>query len=517
MIHRSRFADVSIPDQSVAEMAFAGLRGREDKPALIDGLTGAVMTGAMLIDQSRRCAGGLAALGFGPGRVVALMAPNCPEFAVVFYGTALAGATLTTVNPTYTAPELRHQLNDSGAELVIIPPALLPLAREAVEGTRVQNIVLLGPGEGDGALGWSALLDAPPMDQHPLDPAKALVVLPYSSGTTGLPKGVMLTHRNLVANVQQLTSLLDSGPGDVTLAVLPFFHIYGMEVLLNLHLAVGATLVTLPRFDLPTVLRLISEHRMRSLFLVPPVVLAFAKHPLVAEHDLSSLRLIISGAAPLGAELTAACADRLGCVVAQGYGMTESSPVTHFSKADISRAGSAGQLVPNTEARIVDPDTGRDAAPGEAGELWVRGPQVMAGYLNNPEATARTLDADGWLHTGDLATVDDDGFLHIVDRVKELIKVKGFQVAPAELEALLVGHPEIADCAVIGRPDDEAGEVPVAFVVRRAGSALTENEVQAHVAGQVAHYKALRAVTFTEAIPKSASGKILRRLLRAQS
>jgi 4-coumarate--CoA ligase len=516
MIHRSLRADVVVPDISIAEYVFAGLKGREDQPALIDGLTGRVMTGAELIAASRRFAGGLAARGIGPGQVIALMAPNCPEFAVAFHGTALAGATITTVNPTYTANELRHQLTDSGAQLLVIPPALLPLAAEAVPGTAVTEVVTL-PGEGGDATPWDSFLSAAPAHQVPLDPGKAIVVLPYSSGTTGLPKGVMLTHRNLVANSVQIGSCLDIRPGDVTLAVLPFFHIYGMECLMNVVLANGAVSVTLPRFDLPAVLKLVETHRMRHLYIVPPVVLALAKHPLVDQHDLSSLDLIISGAAPLGPDLTRACAGRLGCEVAQGYGMTELSPVTHFSRLKGTPPGSSGELVPNTEARIVDPETGRDAAPGGEGELWIRGPQVMAGYLNNPEATARTLDADGWLHTGDLARVDADGNLWIVDRVKELIKVKGFQVAPAELEGLLLGHPAIADCAVIGRPDDEAGEVPVAFVVRRGEAALTEAEVQAHIAGQVAHYKALRAVQFVEAIPKSPSGKILRRVLRAQA
>ncbi len=514
MLIRSTRADVVIPGVSISELVFSGLRGREAAAALIDGVTGRVMTGAELIEASYRLAGGLATRGIGPGKVIALMAPNCPEFAIVFYGTSHAGATITTVNPAYTAHELHFQLVDSGAVLLIVPPALLPIATEAVAGTSVTEIVAL-PGDNGVATPWDALIADPMVAPVPLDPATAIIVLPYSSGTTGLPKGVMLTHRNLVANVVQIQGSRDIRAGDVTVAVLPFFHIYGMEVLMNVVLASGCTAVTLPRFDLPAVLKLIETHRMRHLYIVPPVVLALAKHPLVDQYDLSSLDLIVSGAAPLGPDLTRACAHRLGCEVAQGYGMTELSPVSHMSRELGSPPGSSGELVPNTEARVVDPETGRDVAPGAEGEIWVRGPQVMLGYLNNPEATARTLDADGWLRTGDLGRVDADGNLYIVDRVKELIKVKGFQVAPAELEGLLLGHPAIADCAVIGRLDDEAGEVPVAFVVLRAGAALTEAEVQAHVAPQVATYKALRAVTFIDAIPKSASGKILRRMLRA--
>ena len=514
MIYHSRYDPVAIPDLSVAEVVFAGLCAHPDRPALIDGLTGEVTTGAALIDRAGRFAAALGARGLGPGRVVALMAPNCPDFAVVFYGTALAAATLTTANPASTWQELHHQLTDSGASLLIVAAASQEVAARAAVGTAVTEIVLL-PGMGTDATAWAAFLDRPAVGQHPLDPSSAIMVMPYSSGTTGLPKGVMLTHRNLVANMVQIDKILTPAPGTVTLAILPFFHIYGMEVLLNLQLWRGTTLVTLPRFDLAVALGLIATHRMRRLFVVPPVVLALARHPAVAAHDLSALELVISGAAPLGADLEAACAERLGCTVAQGYGMTELSPVSHFSGSGTARPGAAGLLLPNTEARIVDPETGTDAAAGTAGELCIRGPQVMHGYLGNPDATRQTIDADGWLHTGDLGMIDDAGYLFIQDRVKELIKVKGFQVAPAELEALLLTHPDIADCAVIGRPDDDAGEVPVAFVVQRPGTSLTAEQVMAHVAGQVARYKQLRAVTFVEAIPKSASGKILRRILRA--
>ena len=283
---------------------------------------------------------------------------------------------------------------------------------------------------------------------------------------------------------------------------------------MNAMLSLGVTVVTAPRFDLVQMLELTQRHRITRLFLVPPIVLALAKHPIIDRYDLSSVRQIFSGAAPLGGDVAEAAAKRLGCSMAQGYGMTELSPVTHAIAEGEYRAGSVGTLVAGTEARLVDPDTGRDAEPGERGEIWVRGPQVMKGYLNNPEATAATVDTDGWLHTGDVGVIDADGHTFIVDRLKELIKYKGFQVPPAELEALLLTSPEILDAAVIGVPDEAAGEVPKAFVVRAPGSSIDAAGVQAFVAGHVAHYKQVRAVEFVESIPKSASGKILRRELR---
>jgi len=287
-----------------------------------------------------------------------------------------------------------------------------------------------------------------------------------------------------------------------------------MQVLMNGLLANGVTVVTLPRFDLEQALGLIQEHRITRLFAVPPVVLALAKHPLVDNYDLSSLTQVFSGAAPLGAELAQEASARIGCEVVQGYGMTELSPVSHTTPPGMFKPGTSGVTVSTTESRIVDPDTGEDQPVGGRGELWVRGPLVMRGYLNNPEATAATIDADGWLHTGDVAVIDEDGHMTIVDRVKELIKYKGFQVPPAELEALLVTHPEVADVAVIGIPDDEAGELPKAFIVRAAGSEVAAADLQAFVAEHVATYKQIRLVEFVDEIPKSASGKILRRVLR---
>jgi 4-coumarate--CoA ligase len=325
---------------------------------------------------------------------------------------------------------------------------------------------------------------------------------------------VVLTHRNLVANIAQTLGPLDVEPDEKLIAVLPFFHIYGMQVLMNVGLVAGATIVTMPRFDLEQFLQLHQDHGITRSFVAPPIAVALAKHPIVDQYDLSALRQVFSGAAPLSAELALETGARLECEVVQGYGMTELSPVSHLTPPGRYKPGSVGVTAPNTELRIVDPVTGESLGHDADGEVWVRGPQVMVGYLNNPEATAATIDDDGWLHTGDIGHVDEDGHLFIVDRLKELIKYKGFQVAPAELEAVLLTHPAIADAAVIGRPDDEAGEIPVAFVVLKDGQRATEDEICAFVAEQVATYKQLGAVTFIDAVPKSASGKILRRMLR---
>ena len=353
-----------------------------------------------------------------------------------------------------------------------------------------------------------------PIAQVEVDPSSHVVVLPYSSGTTGLPKGVMLTHRNLVANLVQVEDALSIEDGEIVLAVLPFFHIYGMQVLLNEFLSRGATIVTVPRFDLEQCLSIIQERKITRLFAVPPIVLALAKHPLVDKYDLSSLKQVFSGAAPLSAELAQEAAKRIDCDVVQGFGMTELSPVSHVTWPGQFKPGTVGVTIPNTKCRIVDPETGEDQGVGGVGELWVQGPQVMAGYLNNAEATALTIDAEGWLKTGDVATIDADGHVTIVDRLKELIKYKGFQVPPAELEALLLTHPKIADVAVIGVPDTEAGEIPRAFIVLRADQTLTAADVTAFMHDKVATYKVVHDVVFVDAIPKSASGKILRRLLR---
>jgi acyl-CoA synthetase (AMP-forming)/AMP-acid ligase II len=342
-------------------------------------------------------------------------------------------------------------------------------------------------------------------------------VLPYSSGTSGRPKGVILTHRNLVANLEQMRPHWRPEPGTRLVVVLPLFHIYGMTCMMNQGIHRRLTVVLLPRFDVVEFLATVARYRPQRLQLVPPILLALAKHPAVDSYDLSSVELVLSGAAPLGAELARAVEARLGCRVIQGYGLTETSPTTHFAPDGVEvDVATVGPLMPNMEAMVVDPATGSELPPDEVGELWLRGPNVMSGYLHAPEATAATLDGDGWLHTGDLARVDAHGMFTIADRLKELIKYKGYQVPPAELEALLVSHERIADAAVIGVLDADGEEVPKAFVVPRPGADLDADEVTAFVAERVAPYKKVRVVEFVDAIPKSASGKILRRELRAR-
>lgn len=514
MLYTSPLPTVDIPVAPVTEFVLRGVGDHPDRPALIDGTSGRTYSFTDLSDAIHRLAGGLVARGFAPGDTLALMAPNLPEYVIIFHAVAVAGGVITTVNPTYGADEVAFQLRDAGATELVTVGMFAEVAKEAIAGTEISEVITI-----DGVAGTTALdsIFGDPIQQSPVNPVDDVVVLPYSSGTTGLPKGVMLTHHNLVANICQCDHAIVYQPdGEVALAFLPFFHIYGMQVLMNGLLANGVTVVTLPRFDLDQALSLVQAHRITRFFAVPPVVLALAKHPAVDSYDLSSLVQVLSGAAPLGAEIAMEAEKRIGCEVVQGYGMTELSPVSHTTPPGMFKAGSSGVTVSNTESRIVDPDTGEDQTFGERGELWVRGPQVMKGYLNNPKATAATLDRDGWLHTGDVAIIDEDHHMTIVDRVKELIKYNGFQVPPAELEALLITHPEVNDVAVIGIPDESAGELPKAFVVRSPGSEVTAEDLQAFVAEHVASYKHIRLVEFIDEIPKSASGKILRRLLRDQ-
>ena len=513
MIYQSPFPAVDIPVTPLHDFVFEHADRWPDKPALIDGPTDRTITYGQLRRAVTRVAAGLAARGFGQGDVFAIYSPNLPEYAVAFHGVSTAGGVVTTMNPLYTANEVQRQLKDSGAKFLLTIPQFIEKAQQAVAGTAVTEVFVFG--ETDGATPFAALMadgEPPAVD---LDPENDLVALPYSSGTTGLPKGVMLTHHNLVSNLVQAQAVENVSDKEVLIGILPFYHIYGMVVIMNSAIRNGATIVTMPRFDLEQFLALLQKHGVTMGYLVPPIVLALAKHPLVDNYDLSKLQNVMCGAAPLPETVATAAATRNDIVVRQGYGLTETSPVTHVHPHGRQpiKVASVGPAMPNTEYRIVDVATGADAASGGVGEIWVRGPQVMKGYLNNPEATRDMIDSDAWLHTGDIGRVDEEGYLYVVDRVKELIKYKGLQVAPAEVEAAVQSHPAVADAAVIPSPDEEAGEVPKAFVVLREGATATADEIMAHVAGQLAPHKKVRKVEFIDAIPKVPSGKILRREL----
>jgi len=520
MIFKSAWPDVAIPDVPLTDFVLRHTERLRDRPAIIDGPTGRTLTFGDVADRVKRAAAALHRLGFAKGDVFAIYSPNVPEYAVIFLAVASLGGVNTTVNPLYTVEELAKQLKDCRARFLITVPTFLDKAKEAAAQTGVEAVFVFG--EAEGARPFAELLAAPSTPPAVvIDVGRDVVALPYSSGTTGLPKGVMLTHRNLVANLSQCFGVTDfecAHEGDVVMAFLPFFHIYGMVVIMALNLANGATTVSMPRFDFTEFLDLSQKYRATILPLVPPVVLGMAKSPAVGQFDLSSVRLVFCGAAPLGEDVARELGAKLGCPVVQGYGMTEASPVTHLSPTRNApwKPGASGKIVCNTEVKLVSVDTGAELGVGQEGELLMRGPQIMKGYLGQPAATADAIDAEGWYHTGDVGYVDADGFFFIVDRTKELIKYKGLQVAPAELEAVLLTHPAVLDCAVFRKDDPEAGEVPKACVVLKpddASRTTSAEDIMAFVAGRVAPHKRIRHLEFVDQIPKSASGKILRRVL----
>ena len=510
MVITSPYPDVSVPEQSLTSFVLADADQRGDKPAIVDGLTGRTLSYRQLAADVRHAGCGLRLRGVRKGDVLAMCCPNSPDFAVAYYAALSVGAIVTTINPMATPAEVAGQLEHAGARWLVTTPELLEKSALAVAAAGIEQVFVFGVAE--GATPFAVLMDDHrPMDEVAVSPDD-FAILPYSSGTTGLPKGVVLTHRGLVANLRGTARVHRVGPDDVIVAVLPLFHIYGMQVTMNLGLAAGATIVTMPRFELEPFLRMLRDWRVTRAEVVPPIVLALAKDPAVERYDLSSLRVVTSAAAPLGEELARLCAERLDCRVKQAYGMTELGGGTHFAPDDgEERPESIGRPLPGVECRVVDCTTGADVGPGHVGELLVRAPGAMWGYLRNAAATVLTVDADGWLRTGDVVWADAEGWFFIVDRVKELIKYNGYQVAPAELEAVLLSHPAVADAAVVGSPDEEAGEVPKAFVVLRAPA--SEEELAGFVAERVAPYKKIRRLELVEQIPKSPSGKILRRFL----
>ncbi|MBF6051129.1 AMP-dependent synthetase [Streptomyces eurocidicus] len=519
-MYRSPFQEIDLPSRPLDEYILEGASERGDHPALVDAASGRTITYAELAELVGSVAAGLADAGLKPGEVLAVYAPNSLFYPVACLAAARAGAAVTLVNALATAKDLARQLQDAEARILFTVSALLPTVREA--GGTVREVFVLDEAADHRSIGDLARSGAgrPAADAPRRSADTAL--LPYSSGTSGAPKGVVLTHGNVTANIAQMSHALEVTPDHRVLAVLPFFHAYGFSTLIGVTLRSGATLVVLPRFDLAGFLDVLTGQRITHALVAPPIALALAKHPLVEGRDFSSIRQLLSAAAPLKPELAEMVHRRIGVPVVQAYGMTELSPGAHVPpRGQTPPPGSVGKPLPSTECRLVSPESGLDVAPGAEGELWIRGPQVMRGYLGRPTETAEVVDEDGWLHTGDLARVDEDGWFFISDRVKELIKYKGYQVLPGELEAVLLTHPGVADAAVVGVVDEDGMETPRAYVVAApgaggsgAGAALTAEAVMEYVAARVAPYKKVRSVAFLDALPRSNAGKILRRELR---
>ncbi|MBM4328610.1 MAG: long-chain fatty acid--CoA ligase [Deltaproteobacteria bacterium] len=470
-----------------------------------------------LEELSSALAASLVALGMRPGDRVALWLKNSIEYILSFYGILKAGGVVVPVSAHYGEREVSHQLEVTSAKGVITSEDRLAQApRPERTGVKFQVVVQKDGPPPAGMVSFCKLLEGSErLDRsRGIDPRSALAVLPFSSGTTGLPKGVMLTHANLVSNLQQVLQAHQARPEDIFLNQLPFFHIYGMTVLMGASIMACATQVIASRFrPMEEFLDLFERHRPTLFFTVPLILQEFTHHTRVPGMDWSFLRYINTGGAPLAPDLQERFTQLTGVPVIQGYGLTESSPTTHTNPLDRIKIGSIGTPVSLTEHRIVDPATLEDVLIGEIGELWIKGPQIMQGYFNDERSTAGTL-IDGWLRTGDLGREDEDGYVYIVDRLKELIKCKGFQVAPAELEHVLMGHPDIRDAAVIGEPHPEMGEAPVAYVVLKEEGTLSPEQIIEYAASGMAKYKKLNRVIFAEAIPRSPSGKILRRVLK---
>ncbi|KAG4378581.1 hypothetical protein GLYMA_17G064600v4 [Glycine max] len=525
IIFRSPLPDIPIPTHlPLYSYCFQNLSKFHDRPCLIDGDTGETLTYADVDLAARRIASGLHKIGIRQGDVIMLVLRNCPQFALAFLGATHRGAVVTTANPFYTPAELAKQATATKTRLVITQSAYVEKIKSFADSSSDVMVMCIDDDfsyENDGVLHFSTLsnadeTEAPAVKINPDE----LVALPFSSGTSGLPKGVMLSHKNLVTTIAQLVDGENphqyTHSEDVLLCVLPMFHIYALNSILLCGIRSGAAVLILQKFEITTLLELIEKYKVTVASFVPPIVLALVKSGETHRYDLSSIRAVVTGAAPLGGELQEAVKARLPhATFGQGYGMTEAGPLAismAFAKVPSKiKPGACGTVVRNAEMKIVDTETGDSLPRNKHGEICIRGTKVMKGYLNDPEATERTVDKEGWLHTGDIGFIDDDDELFIVDRLKELIKYKGFQVAPAELEALLIAHPNISDAAVVGMKDEAAGEIPVAFVVRSNGSEIAEDEIKKYISQQVVFYKRIGRVFFTDSIPKAPSGKILRK------
>ncbi|KAH9693716.1 4-coumarate--CoA ligase-like 5 [Citrus sinensis] len=521
-IFYSKRKPVSLPpNESLDVTTFISSRAHHGRTAFIDAATGRHLTFSELwraVDSVSTC---LSDMGIRKGHVILLLSPNSIFFPVVCLAVMSLGAIITTTNPLNTKQEIAKQIADSKPVLAFTISQLVP----KLAGSTLP-IVLLDDEKTTSTEGIKTVTTLPQMMRK--EPSGTLVrdrinqddvaTLLYSSGTTGASKGVVSSHRNLIAMVQTVLGRFKLEDGEQTfICTVPMFHIYGLAAFATGLLASGSTIVVLSKFDMHEMLSSISKYRATYLPLVPPILVALISgaDQIRSKYDLSSLQSVLSGGAPLSREVIEGFVQKYPKVrILQGYGLTESTGIgaSTDSLEESRKYGTAGMLSPSMEAKIVDPDSGKALLVNQTGELWLKGPSIMKGsYFSNPEATTSTLDSEGWLRTGDLCYIDDDGFIFIVDRLKELIKYKGYQVPPAELEALLLTHPKISDAAVVPFPDKEAGQYPMAYVVREAGSRLSENEVMDFVARQVAPYKRVRRVAFVASIPKNPSGKILRK------
>ncbi|XP_033733814.1 4-coumarate--CoA ligase 1-like [Pecten maximus] len=486
VIFTSPIPDIHIKEESLAEYLLPEFERFGNKTALVDDSAGKSYTYLGLRDAVIKLSSALHRLGYKKGDVLCMCSTNSTEYAILILACVTSGIILTTTNPVYTSGEIVRHFHHSGASGVVVTKSLLPNVQEALASdsslqSTIKNIIVVGDMEGYRS--FSSLLsdDGTCFPENlMIDPNEDVALLPYSSGTTGLPKGVMLTHMNIVSNLQQTRPQFAITNDDSVLCLLPMFHAYGMLFILMNTLQDGGKLVILPEFEPESFLTSIQQHKVSLLYMVPPIALFLARHPLVDKFDISSIRAHLCAAAPLGESLCLEYEKRLKYPVVQGYGMTELSPVATLDTLPPHHVGTVGELVPNTSAKFLCLETGAELGPGKTGELCIRGPQVMKGYLNNEKATKEMI-IDGWLHTGDVGYVREDGSFMITDRLKELIKYKGFQVAPAELEDVLLRHPGVQDVAVIGVPDERAGEIPRAYIVPKPNSKYTPEDISKFV------------------------------------
>ncbi|MEW6637770.1 MAG: long-chain fatty acid--CoA ligase [Actinomycetota bacterium] len=475
-----------------------------------------------------KMAASLASSGVSRGDRVALMLPNCPQYVISFFATVRLGAIVTQLNPMYVEREIEHIVRDSGAGTIVVYADVYPRVKAILPQTDLENVIVVsfrGEPEGlePGHHEFSRFLsrDAEPAPGVEIDPAEDVAALQYTGGTTGRSKGAMLTHRNLVANLQQTIDMFVEDPREYAnneriVAVLPFFHIYGLTCCMLFGLRLGLNQLLLPRFDVSEVLELFERERPAMFAGVPTMYMGLvASGANLRKHHLHEVRIFNSGGSALPVNLKRTFEERTGRPIYEGYGLSEASPVTHFNPpfAGSPKEGSIGIPIPSTEARIVDVETGeREMPPGEPGELLVRGPQVMKGYWRMPGETEKTL-RNGWLYTGDVATMDEEGYFYIVDRKKDMINASGYNVYPREVEEALFEHPDVAEAVAVGVPDEYRGESVKAFVVKRRGSDLTEAELISFCRERLAPYKTPKMVEFREELPKSTVGKLLRRVL----